>query len=89
MNEITLKTTKRKAIPYIINLKCECGGNFRKSCPILYDYETYTIAHECNKCGRVINSKIEYPYSVNFSEYPEEDYDSVQVFEGCKNTIGL
>lgn len=89
MKEITLKTTKRKAIPYIINLKCECGGNFVKDNPILYDYDTHTILHVCTNCGRYINSKIEYPYSVNISDEPEEDYGETTVIEGCKNTIGL
>jgi len=89
MQEVTLKVTKRKAIPYIVNLKCECGGNFSKSIPIAYDYETNTIKHTCENCGRVINSKYEFPYSMNLSDEPEEEYGTFNVLEGCKNTIGL
>lgn len=89
MKEVVLQTTKRKAIPYIINLKCECGGNFVKSNPVLYDYETNTVHHTCTKCGKSINSNIEYPHTVNISNEPEEEYEYVTVLEGCKNIIGL
>ena len=89
MEKITLNTTKRKGIPYIVNLKCECGGKFFKSEPIVFDYETQTVKHECDKCGKVINSKEIYPYTTVISDVSEEDFGTAEVYIGCENIIRL
>lgn len=89
MKEVILKTTKRKAIPYIINLKCDCGGYFVKINPIQFNYQTQTIKHQCVKCNKIIDCKTIYPQSVNISDDPEEDYGQDTVFEDIITEIGL
>ena len=89
MKEVTLKVTKRKAIPYIINLKCECGGKYIKDEPLVFDSQTMTIKHTCDKCGKSINSKNIYPNSLNISDEREEDFGTDTVLEDFVNIIGV
>lgn len=89
MNTITVKRTRRVAIPYIINLICECGGKYIKDEPLVIDYPSSTIKHTCNKCGKVVNCKDAYPNTVHFSNQPEEVFDTVEVLEDVNNVIGL
>ena len=89
MNTIKVQRTRRVAIPYIVNLLCECGGRYIKDEPIVFDYPTSTIKHTCNKCGKSINCKEAYPATINISDQPEEAFDTIEVLENVNNVIGL
>ena len=89
MKEIVLKTTKRKAIPYIVNLKCNCGGTFHKIDPIQYNINTKTIKLKCDKCEKIIDSKQEYPQTLFISNEPEEEHGEIVAYEGIVTVNGL
>lgn len=80
MEKIKVKKVRRVAVPYIVNIMCECGGIFNKANPPEWNHELKALKHICTNCGKEIYPAETYPMSAFFSEDVSEDYGVEEVY---------